>query len=669
MGIQDLVGQVLDGKYSIQREIGRGGMGAVYYAVHMGTKRPVAVKVIVPQFMAHEEFVERFKREAEASGRLHHPNVVDVTDFGFAETGEGRVAYLVMEFLEGCTLGEILKEEKTLSLSWTVDILEQVCLAVAEAHKQGVIHRDLKPDNIWLEPNQRGGYTVKVLDFGIAKLENPTVEYTAEIPASAIPRLEEKIPTTYIVPLATDPTEVAPTDPNATGFETFIESRNTGIPKPQSSLTMAMAPAATDRRSPVTDEASFYERSTAEITRVGAIMGTPLYMSPEQCRGERPGFTSDVYSLGVIAYQMLSGKTPFAGEHFSVIANHLQTKPPRLRGRRIPRKVKRVIHAALEKEPLKRPDTAEIFSSQLRAHSEGIFGIIRRSLSIYTESFSKIIWFSLLLYFPTILLAGLTFVLSVLQFNGSFSNSVLAMAYTVTQSLIKHTNIAASTIAETLVGAAVAWTVVQYIDAPLRSYKVSRAIRAVAGKWKHFLWILPLRVLIGLFIQGDLPGLPIGLMFLFSFFDSLLFWMVPCVVMMESFGGLRIFRRSWQLTGRVIWTVLAATLLNQFIFMILGGSIVIILYNLTAFFSQQFLPSVAELPIDDFNRLIEGLGLFALKFVGAIVLPFFGVITALAYLKARHAGGESMERLFDTFRNAEVLQSNWQRRMRNVREI
>ncbi len=121
--------------------------------------------------MQRGEFIERFRREARAAGRLRHPNVVNVTDFGFSNTKDGKAAYLVMEYLDGCTLGEILEEEKRLPLAWTIDILEQVCSAVEEAHKQGIIHRDLKPDNIWLEPNQRGGYTVKVLDFGIAKLE------------------------------------------------------------------------------------------------------------------------------------------------------------------------------------------------------------------------------------------------------------------------------------------------------------------------------------------------------------------------------------------------------------------------------------------------------------------------------------------------------------------
>ena len=158
-------------------------MGSVYLAT-LWARSDRRRKVIAPQFMERPEFIERFRREAKAAGRLRHPNVVDVTDFGFAQTDEGQVAYLVMEYLDGCTLGEILDEEKNLPVSWTLDILEQVCSAVHEAHQQGIIHRDLKPDNIWLEPNLRGGYTVKVLDFGIAKLETPGSAGSGEFPVS-----------------------------------------------------------------------------------------------------------------------------------------------------------------------------------------------------------------------------------------------------------------------------------------------------------------------------------------------------------------------------------------------------------------------------------------------------------------------------------------------------
>src|SRR3989442_4950370 len=168
--LEDYVGQILDDKYRLERLLGQGGMGAVYLATHLGTERYVALKLIAPQFMRNPEFVERFKREARAAGRLRHPNVVDVTDFGFATIGQERVAYLVMEYLDGCTLSDVLAEETRLPLYWAVDILEQACSAVHEAHQQGIVHRDLKPDNIWLEPNGLGGYRVKVLDFGIAKL-------------------------------------------------------------------------------------------------------------------------------------------------------------------------------------------------------------------------------------------------------------------------------------------------------------------------------------------------------------------------------------------------------------------------------------------------------------------------------------------------------------------
>src|ERR1043166_2668901 len=173
-GAEEYVGEVLDEKYHLEHLLGKGGMGAVYLATHLGTERYVALKLISPQFMRNNEFVERFKREARAAGRLRHPNVVDVTDFGFTNVRAGKVAYLVMEYLDGCTLGDVLAEEKRLPLEWVADILDQVCSAVHEAHQQGIVHRDLKPDNIWLEPNRLGSYRVKVLDFGIAKLGEAT---------------------------------------------------------------------------------------------------------------------------------------------------------------------------------------------------------------------------------------------------------------------------------------------------------------------------------------------------------------------------------------------------------------------------------------------------------------------------------------------------------------
>src|SRR5437868_4112749 len=105
MDVGELIGQVLDEKYRIEKRLGMGGMGAVYLATHLGTERPVAIKVIMPEFMTDVKFIERFRREAKAAGRLLHPNVVNVTDFGFASFGSEQLAYLVMEYLSGCTLG------------------------------------------------------------------------------------------------------------------------------------------------------------------------------------------------------------------------------------------------------------------------------------------------------------------------------------------------------------------------------------------------------------------------------------------------------------------------------------------------------------------------------------------------------------------------------------
>src|SRR5271156_170401 len=165
-----MIGEILDGKYRIDKHLGAGGMGNVYLATHLGTTRVVAVKVIAPKWAAEPQFLARFQREAQACGRLRHPNIVNVTDFGIAKAAGGDMPYLVMEFLDGETLADFQKANPQLPLPLVADLLDQIGLALAEAHRHGIIHRDLKPDNIWLEPNGRGGYNVKVLDFGLAKL-------------------------------------------------------------------------------------------------------------------------------------------------------------------------------------------------------------------------------------------------------------------------------------------------------------------------------------------------------------------------------------------------------------------------------------------------------------------------------------------------------------------
>ncbi|HNJ42035.1 MAG TPA: serine/threonine-protein kinase, partial [Acidobacteriota bacterium] len=210
-GLFHLIGEVLDGKYHIEKQLGTGGMGTVFLARHLHTKRQVAIKVIAPEFAGNKEFLERFRREAAAAGRLRHPNIVNVTDFGIALHQSDQMAYLVMELLEGMTLKTFLKDQNQLSLNLTVDLVEQACLAVSHAHQKGIIHRDLKPENIWLEPNGRGGWNVKVLDFGIAKIREVTPPEAEALPAvisgpqlpADVSLIADEVPTILESPVAT----------------------------------------------------------------------------------------------------------------------------------------------------------------------------------------------------------------------------------------------------------------------------------------------------------------------------------------------------------------------------------------------------------------------------------------------------------------------------------
>ncbi len=392
---------VLDGKYRIDAPLGHGGMAAVYRATHLGTTRTVAVKIIHPRFSQDPEFVERFRREAEASGRLRHPNVVDVTDFGFAPTRTGQVAYLVMEYLDGRSLADALAKEGRLSTGWVVDILEQVCSAVAEAHRLGIVHRDLKPDNIWLEPNRRGGFTVKVLDFGLAKL-------TGVEPSRALP---------------------------------------------------TSRPGAEDMTG------SFPAADSGRVTQAGSVTGTPLYMSPEQCRGDQVDARSDIYSLGVVAYRMLAGTPPFSGDAIQLIKLHREAPPPDLtaHGLRLPRRLSALVMAALAKDPAARPNSAAGFGSALRASAEGSGALLRHAVSLYSEHFPVFFKLSLLASVPLILFAGLVVLID--RDSGGATSSPAAL-------LIFFSMIASNLFAYAAVVGAAVPLVVQLTAAPLRQVQI-----------------------------------------------------------------------------------------------------------------------------------------------------------------------------------------------------
>src|SRR2546423_524203 len=164
-----LIGQVLAGKYRIDEKIDEGGMGCVYRATHVLMEKVIAVKVLHPALAADDKIVARFTREAKAASRISHPHAINVTDFGESETG---IVYLVMEYLRGRTLKDIVRAGGPMPLSRVVELARQVSGALEAAHAEGVVHRDLKSDNIMLE-EATGGDWAKVLDFGIAKVQEP----------------------------------------------------------------------------------------------------------------------------------------------------------------------------------------------------------------------------------------------------------------------------------------------------------------------------------------------------------------------------------------------------------------------------------------------------------------------------------------------------------------
>src|SRR5262245_38717591 len=161
------VGTILGDNYRITRLIGIGGMGAIYEAAHVSSGARVAIKMMSKELSEHPEALARFKREVKVTTELAHPNIIEVVDFGQAPTGQ---PYLVMEYLEGEDLERCLERDGPVQLNVSVEIIKQVASALAVAHAEGVVHRDLKPGNVFLLAREDGGVFVKVVDFGISKV-------------------------------------------------------------------------------------------------------------------------------------------------------------------------------------------------------------------------------------------------------------------------------------------------------------------------------------------------------------------------------------------------------------------------------------------------------------------------------------------------------------------
>jgi serine/threonine-protein kinase len=281
---------ILDGQFKILQKIGSGGMGSVYKAHQPAMNRMVGVKILHPKLANRKDLVSRFRREARAMSHLAHPNTTKVFLYGELEDGS---LYIVMEFLDGKNLNQTVRAEGPFDVKRALPVLIQVCGALDEAHKAGIIHRDMKPENIFL--CQEGGLKdyAKVLDFGLAKVTEREMR-----PGSLI------------------------------------------------------------------------------LTQEGMVFGTPEFMSPEQAQGKVLTPASDVYSLAVILYEVLTGKLPFeAKSPLEYIQAHVTAKPipleERAPGRQFPPLLMTVLNRALAKKPEERFSTTADFAAAMQAVLDG----------------------------------------------------------------------------------------------------------------------------------------------------------------------------------------------------------------------------------------------------------------------------------------------------------
>ena len=624
--LQRYLGQVLDDKYRLERLLGQGGMGAVFLATHLGTDRYVALKLIAPQFMRNQEFVERFKREARAAGRLRHPNVVDVTDFGFSGEGEDRVAYLVMEYLDGCTLSDVLAEENRLPLYWVVDILEQVCGAVQEAHQQGILHRDLKPDNIWLEPNRLGGYRVKVLDFGIAKL----AESGPALPAATAPSAQLQ-PTAAAASLEAA-TMIYPLDATTEGGG---HGEATQIKPPAEQQTRVLD-SARDTAARPQQTAAALGTAASGLTRIGSILGTPLYMSPEQCRGERLDARSDIYSIGVIAYQMLTGAPPFTGDTSSVIRAHNEIPPTPIRelNKKMPKRVSRMVMSALEKDREKRPHSAIAFANAVRANADGLGALYRRAFALYSEYFPLFLKLSLLAHVPTIIVTAMMIAYRIAE--PSLSKPV-AVAIVIPLGLL---TVACQFVTASIISGVTAIIVTQLAVAPMKPVQLRTAFEILRRRLRPFVSTgirLAIRIMLG-WILFVIPGLVMTARYLL--------W-AP-VVLMEGLENKAARQRARALASRS-WRTIILTMLIQILVPAIIGAIV---GAITGASTKRGSGRTVKILTD------------AASLINIFVLPLFSIVPALLYLKMRQFGGETLTDVMAQLEEMEGSKSRWQQRMR-----
>ena len=273
---------ILDGRYQLEKRLGQGGMGVVFKARHIFLKTQHAIKVILPDLVGNDpNLVTRFRQEALAAAAIRHQNIIAVTDFGVVR---GTMPFLVMEFVRGKSLQEIMADEGAMSPLRANELIQPICAGIGAAHRQKIIHRDLKPLNVMIQDDLPISEAAKILDFGLAKIKSGEL------------------------------------------LGSFIAAQTTGL------------------------------------------MGSPFYMAPEQWSDEPPDARADIYSLGVMFYQMLCGEVPFKGSSIpSIMKKHLTSEVPTLasKGVEVPPQIEAAVRHALEKEPKYRTASAEDFAGEL----------------------------------------------------------------------------------------------------------------------------------------------------------------------------------------------------------------------------------------------------------------------------------------------------------------
>lgn len=282
--VHRMTGRVIDDRYRVGRQIGQGAMGMVYEGEHLQLGRHLAIKFIKPQAMATEVTLQRFQNEARIAGSVGHRNIRGIVDMG---TTDDNIAYIVMQYLEGRSLGEVLRDRGALPVRDSVEIAIQVLEALHAVHEKDIVHRDVKPDNIFLAEEIGGGVTVKVLDFGLSRLSRP------------------------------------------------LDGRK------------------------------------FELTKPGAVMGTPRYMSPEQAQCSKGvDHRTDIFSVGVLLYRMITGKKRFEEwDHESYVSAVNPENPPRPESyspsRKLPEALAEIIMRAMAWDPESRFHSAEEFIDAL----------------------------------------------------------------------------------------------------------------------------------------------------------------------------------------------------------------------------------------------------------------------------------------------------------------